>query len=184
MPPILYYPLFSGFLWSAVCIFIHAPSGRQRFNVLGALNAVTHEMVTITNDTYTTAQSVCALLERLQRFTRVYRSPSSWMMPATSGFPWFWRKPKASTSNFASCLPYYPNLNLIEQVWKFVNEEVSVLAHYEKLPAFKAAISECLQEARTTHKAELDSLLTLRFQLFQKTAICDRVRYIIIWNPI
>jgi hypothetical protein len=30
---------------------IRAPSGRQRFNVLGALNAVTHEMITVTNDT-------------------------------------------------------------------------------------------------------------------------------------
>ena len=26
------------------------PSGRQRFNVLGALHAITHEIVTVTND--------------------------------------------------------------------------------------------------------------------------------------
>lgn len=28
---------FLGYLWSRVCVFIQAPSGRQRFNVLGAL---------------------------------------------------------------------------------------------------------------------------------------------------
>ncbi len=56
---------FLGFLWSATRIFIRAPSGRQRFNVLGALNAITHEMTTITNDAYITAESVCALLEKI-----------------------------------------------------------------------------------------------------------------------
>ena len=55
---------FLGYLWSAVRIFIQAPCGRQRFNVLAALNAITHEMITVTNDTYITAQSVCELLDR------------------------------------------------------------------------------------------------------------------------
>ena len=42
---------FLGFLWSVVRLFIQAPSGRQRFNVLGCLNAITHELVLVTNDT-------------------------------------------------------------------------------------------------------------------------------------
>ena len=56
---------FLDFLWSVARIFIPAPSGRQRFNVLGAVNAITHELITITNDTYITAESVCALLEKI-----------------------------------------------------------------------------------------------------------------------
>jgi hypothetical protein len=56
---------FLGFLWSFARIFIQAPSGRQRFNVLGALNAITHELITVTNDTYITAESVCQLLHQL-----------------------------------------------------------------------------------------------------------------------
>jgi hypothetical protein len=43
---------FLGYLWCFTRLFIKAPSGRQRFNVLGALNAITHELLTITNDTY------------------------------------------------------------------------------------------------------------------------------------
>jgi hypothetical protein len=31
---------------------VKASAGRRRFNVLGALNAITHELVLITNDTY------------------------------------------------------------------------------------------------------------------------------------
>ena len=45
-------------LWCFVRQFIRAPAGRRRFNVLGALNAVTHELVMVTNDTYITHQSV------------------------------------------------------------------------------------------------------------------------------
>jgi hypothetical protein len=53
---------FLGFLWSLTRVFIKAPAGRQRFNVLGALNAMTDELMTVTNDTYLTAESLCALL--------------------------------------------------------------------------------------------------------------------------
>ena len=56
---------FLGFLWSLTRVFIPAPAGRQRFNVLGALNALTHELITVTNDTYITAESLCALLRKL-----------------------------------------------------------------------------------------------------------------------
>jgi hypothetical protein len=45
----------------------HIPAGRQRFNVLGALNAITHPAlrISVTNDTYITAESVCTLLHKL-----------------------------------------------------------------------------------------------------------------------
>jgi transposase len=42
---------FLGFLWSISRIFIKSPAGRWRFNVLGALNAITHDIVTVTNST-------------------------------------------------------------------------------------------------------------------------------------
>jgi hypothetical protein len=57
---------FLGYLWSFLRIFLQAPAGRQRLNVLGALNAITHELITIASDTYITAESVCALLDKLK----------------------------------------------------------------------------------------------------------------------
>jgi len=57
---------FLGFLWAAVRLFIRAPAGRQRFNVLGALNATTHELIAVINDTCITSKEVC---ERLQKLT-------------------------------------------------------------------------------------------------------------------
>jgi hypothetical protein len=43
---------FLGFVWCFERVFIKSPSGRKRFNVLGALNAITHEVITVTNETY------------------------------------------------------------------------------------------------------------------------------------
>ena len=43
--------------------------------------------------------------------------------------------------------------------------------YYEDFFQFSSAISGCLNEAHLKHKKELDSLLTLRFQRFNKAQI-------------
>lgn len=40
--------------------------------------------------------------------------------------------------------------------------------YYEKFPEFKEAISQCLLQMQATHKSDLDTLLSLCFQLFEK----------------
>ena len=159
---------FLGYLWSVTRIFIPAPSGRQRFNVLGALNAITHEMVTFTNDSYINAQSVCALLEKI---TKLYVGlPITIFLDNARYQRCALVMEKAKSLNIELCfLPAYsPNLNLIERTWKFVKKKCLYSHYYEKFPAFQEAISKCLDETMSTHKSELDSLLTLRFQLFKK----------------
>jgi hypothetical protein len=58
---------FSGYLWCFARLFIKAPSRRKRFNVLGALNAISHQMVVITNTDYINSYSVCSLLIKLSQ---------------------------------------------------------------------------------------------------------------------
>jgi len=159
---------FLGFLWSATRIFIPAPSGHQRFNVLGALNAITHELITVTNDAYINAESVCELLEKIANL--YVGIPISIFLDNARYQKCALVMGKAKSLNIELCfLPSYsPNLNLIERMWKFVKKKCLYSKYYEKFPAFKEAISKCLNETRTTHKSDLDSLLTLRFQLFQK----------------
>lgn len=61
---------FLGYLWCLARVFVPTPSGHQRFNVLGALHAVTHEVITVTHTTYINSRSVVELLEKLaQQFT-------------------------------------------------------------------------------------------------------------------
>jgi len=159
---------FLGFLWSVMRVFIQAPAGRQRFNVLGALNAITHELITVTNETYITAESVCALLEQIAKLyvgipVSIFLDNARYQRCALV-------IEKAKSLNIELCFlpPYSPNLNLIERLWKFVKKKCLYSTYYEKFPAFKAAISKCLEDTTSTYKSELDSLLSLRFQLFQK----------------
>ena len=160
---------FLGYLWSAVRIFIQAPCGRQRFNVLAALNAITHEMITVTNDTYITAQSVCELLEKIANL--YIGNPITLFLDNARYQKCALVMEKAKKLEIELCfLPSYsPNLNLIERVWKFVKKKCLYSKYYEKFPAFKETISKCLNDTQTIHKSDLNSLLTLRFQLFQKT---------------
>src|SRR3990170_4940614 len=99
-----------------------------------------------------------------------YRSPFFWIMHAIKNALWSWKKAKSPNIELCFLPSYSPNLNLIEtrSVWKFVKKKCLYSKYYEKFPAFKAAISKCLDETMTTYKSDLDSLLTLRFQLFEK----------------
>lgn len=56
---------YLGFLGCFQRVFIASPSGRKRFNVLGAVNAITKEVVTVTNETYINAESLCEMLLKL-----------------------------------------------------------------------------------------------------------------------
>jgi transposase len=159
---------FLGFLWSVTRLFIPAPSGRQRFNVLGALNAITHELITVTNDTYITAETVCALLQKLAALN--LGMPITLFLDNVR-----YQKCALVTSTAASLhielcfLPAYsPNLNLIERLWKFVKKQCLYSKYYADFVTFKNAIATCLSETDTKHKSALDSLLTLNFQTFKK----------------
>lgn len=153
---------FLGFLWSLTRVFIQAPSGRQRFNVLGALNAITH-------DTYITSTEVCQLLHRL---TALHLGVPITLFLDNARYQRCALVQTCATSlNIELCFlpPYSPHLNLIERLWKFVKKQCLYSTYYPSFAPFKAAISECLAHTATTHKTALDSLLTLRFQRFEKT---------------
>jgi len=159
---------FLGFLWCVARIFIPAPSGRQRFNVLGALNAITHDLVTVTNETYITAETVCALLQQLAALhlgvpITVFLDNARYQHCALV-------QTTAAHLQIELCfLPAYsPNLNLIERLWKFVKKQCLYSHYYPDFVTFKAAIETCLNETALKHRTALDSLLTLRFQTFEK----------------
>ena len=139
--------------------------------MLAALNAMTHELVTVTNDTYINAQSVCELLRKIAAL--------GLGVPVTLVL---------DNARYQKCklvqqladelriellfLPSYsPNLNLIERLWKFVKKQVLNAKYYENFALFKTAISGCIADAPTKYKKELDSLLVLRFQTFAKAQL-------------
>ena len=66
---------------------------------------------------------------------------------------------------------YSPNLNLIERFWKFVKNQCLYSKYYPTFNEFKKAILDCVHGENEDHKEKLDSLLTLKFQSFEKVNI-------------
>jgi transposase len=161
---------FLGIVWCFTRLFIRAPSGRQRFNVLGALNAITKEVVTVTNDSYITAVEVCQLLDKLAALN--LGVPISVVLDNARYQHCALVEKHARHLNIELLfLPSYsPNLNLIERFWKYVKKECLYCHYYATFAEFKQAISTCIAQAPVKHKAKLNSLLSLRFHLFEQRA--------------
>jgi transposase len=139
--------------------------------VLAALHAITHEVLTVKNLTYITAETVCELLALLAgtypdlpitiildnaRYQRCIRVQT---VAQTLGIELLY-------------LPTYsPNLNLIERFWKFVKKQCLYSKYYPDSTSFQQAIEACIQQAPSTHKEALASLLTLRFQTFHAVPV-------------
>jgi transposase len=158
---------YLGWFWCFARVLVRAPSGRQRFNVLGALNAITSQLVTVTNESYINATSVGELLEKLARLG--LQTPITVVMDNASSQRCRFVQEKAAALGIEILfLPTYsPNLNLIERLWKFVRKECLYSTYYEHFDAFKQAITQCLSETTGRHQAALNRLLTLEFQTFE-----------------
>ena len=157
---------FLGFLWCFTRLFIQAPAGRQRFNVLGALDAISHDLVTISNDTYINAESFCQLLWKLRN---LYPDIPITLVLDNVRYQkcrFVWNTATLLEIELLYLPPYSPNLNLIERLWKFVKKKCLYSKYYADFDLFKQAIADCLAHTHDLYQEELDSLLTLNFQTF------------------
>jgi transposase len=158
-------------LWSFTRIFVRAASGRQRFNVLGAWNAVTRELIAVTNTTVVNTETMCALLRKIADLgltgpitlvldnARYQRNAVVQALAAQLGITLLF-------------LPSYsPNLNLIERLWKFTKRRALYGRYHPTFRDFQAAIQEVLDGLSTKYSQQLASLMTLNFQQFDDVSL-------------
>jgi transposase len=162
---------FLGLVWCFERLFVKAPSGRTRLNVLAALNATTKEIFTIQNLTYITAQTVCELLRMV---AAAYPA-----IPITIILDNARYQKCALVQSVAQALgiellylpAYSPNLNLIERFWRFVKKTCLYSKYYPDSQSFQHAILTCIEQAPTKYRQSLESLLTLEFQTFNQVPV-------------
>jgi transposase len=158
-------------LWSFTRIFVRAASGRQRFNVLGAWNAITQELVAVTNTTVVNTETMCELLRKIagQGLTgpitlvldnaRYQRNAVVQALAESLGITLLF-------------LPSYsPNLNLIERLWKFLKRRAIYGRYHPTFTEFRAAIEQTISDLPTTHASSLATLMTLNFQRFENVSL-------------
>ena len=164
---------YLGFLWCFHRVFIPSPSGRRRFNVLGCVNAITKEVITVTNEDYINAKSICQMLLTLAALnlevpiTVVLDNARYQKCQLVFGLA------NALDIELLYLPAYSPNLNLIERLWKFIRNECLYSKYYAEFDDFKSAIDTCIQKANTTHKKSLETLLSLKFQTFKNVQLLD-----------
>lgn len=162
---------FLGFLWCFERIFVQSPSGRKRWNVLGAYNFVTGELTSVMNDSYITATEVC---EPLRKISEQYAGrPISLVMDNAR-----YQRCKAVDElakqlgiNLIFLPGYSPNLNLIERLWKFVKKKCLYNIDYATFEEFKSGINQCLSRLTGEYRSELATLMNPEFQSFKKCGI-------------
>lgn len=161
---------FLGHEWSKEKRYIPSPSGRQRFNVLGAVNAMTKAVVLVENDSYINSMSGCEILLKLK--------DHSIGVPITVVLDNAKYQACNIVRNAAKSLEiellflpaYSPNLNLIERLWKFVKTKCLYSKYYASFYEFCSAIKSTIA-AHGEDFRELESLLSLNFQSFSKVNI-------------
>lgn len=158
---------FLGWVWSKARLFVRGASGRQRYNVLAAVNPITHQLIRVSNHTYITSHTVCELLHKIVAaglatpITLVLDNAAYQRCQLVQGLA------KQLGIELLFLPSYSPNLNLIERLWKFVKKQALHSRHHTNYADFHTAIDACLDQITTTHKTAIASLLTLNFQTFQ-----------------
>ena len=158
-------------LLSFARIYVRAASGRQRFNVLGAWNAVTRELIAVTNTTVVNTETMCELLRKIAAagltgpITLVLDNARYQRNAVVQGLA-------LELGITLLFLPSYsPNLNLIERLWKFIKRNRLYGRYYATFAEFRLGIEGCLGELSSTHSVALKKLMTLNFQTFQNVTL-------------
>jgi transposase len=158
-------------LWSFVRLFVRAASGRQRFNVLGAWNAVTRTLTAVTNTAVVNTETMSELLRKL--------AGPGWSGPITVVLDNARYQRNKTVQALAIALgiellylpSYSPNLNLIERLWRFTKRQALYGRYHPTFADFRAAIEDTLSQLSTTHADKLASLMTLNFQEFENASL-------------
>ena len=157
---------FLGYLWCCLRLFLRTPSGRKRHNILGALDYLTQQLITVANTTYINAVTVCELLQTL---ADRYPGPLLTLVMDNARYQrcrLVKDKAEALGIELLFLPSYSPNLNLIERVWKFVKAECLAGKYYETFEQFQQGITTCVNNLSSKYKAKMDTLITRNFQLF------------------
>jgi len=153
-----------GSLWCFSRVFVKTSPGRQRLNVLAALNPFRSELVEISNTGYINADTVCELLHK------IHASGNGKPITLVLDNARYQRCKKVQALADELCIellflpPYSPNLNLIERLWKFIKKVCIHSRYFQDFQEFSEAILDAITHAYERYPEKLATLLTPKFQ--------------------
>lgn len=156
---------FLGAVYGRVRRFVKTFSGRQRYNVLGAINFATKKVSVVTNTTYITATEICMMLRKV---ADEYAEQTIHIVMDNARY-----QKCESVKTLAASLgielvyipPYSPNLNLIERVWKFVKGKLRS-RYYDDFDLFQTTIDSIIAGTDSVYQNQISTLIGEKVQLF------------------
>jgi len=164
---------FLGYLWCRVRHFVSGAHGRDRFNILGALEVQSHEFHYVSNDSYVDRWSVVDLIIKIAK--EKYPTPVTIILDNAayqhaSVVKWIAEYYQIELLYLPS---YSANLNLIERFWKFLRSNVLNNKDYESFECMKGGVYAFVKNL-AGYKNDLKSLLYTNFQSFEGVSMIHR----------
>lgn len=160
---------YTGYIYSSEVHYMRSASGRHRFNMLSALNAVELDLFTVYGSKYVSANTTIELMELVQA-----HHPNEQIYLIMDNARYQHCRLVAQEAERLGIelvfLPAYsPNLNLIERLWKYLKKKVLAGKYYATKEAFENAILTFLEEVeKGIHDSHLEALITFNFQSLDK----------------
>ena len=160
-----------GSLWCFSRVFVKTSPGRQRLNVLAALDPFQKKLIEVSNAEYINAEVVCELLHK------IHSSGNGKPITLVLDNARYQRckKVQALADELGIELlflpPYSPNLNLIERLWKFIKKECIHSRYFQNFQEFSEAILGAVSQAYERYPEKLATLLTPKFQTLNSSKL-------------
>jgi transposase len=152
-------------LWCVTRLFIRASAGRNRMNVLGAVNALTKEVTTFNNATYINAQTIVTFLKQPKEH---YGGLSLKIVLDNACYQHCKLVETVAKQLGIELLflpSYSPNLNSIERLWKFTKKKILYAKYYDTPAKFHQAINESFSNRQSKIQWEFKKSTELKFSI-------------------
>lgn len=154
-------------VWCSGSLYLPTGAGRNRFNLPGAIDPFTMDLIHSHSIMYVDAEQVKAFLEKVRNQSGDI--PVSIVLDNARNQHCQDVKGKAAQFgiDLISLPPYSPNPNIIGRLWKYTRKTVLAARFFETPFLFHEALRIFFEEDICQHYDSLRTLLTLKFQSFE-----------------
>jgi transposase len=153
-----------GYSWCIEREQVKSSYGRKRFNIMGALDSKSHEVITVSNDKYITSTEIDELFAKLRaknprKRVFIFLNNASYQK---CGFV------RLSSEKYKINIIYLPtcspNLNLIKRLWKFLRKSCLCNKYFMTFRLFCDSLLNCLEMTHNEYFLVLETLLAHNFE--------------------
>ena len=148
-------------------LYLPTGAGRNRFNLPGAFDPFSQDLIYSHSMVYVDAEHVMDFLEKVRNQIGDIPVPIIFDNARCQHCQAVRDKAAELGIDLIFLPPYSPSLNIIERLWKYTRRHVPAGKYFDSPTKLHDALRNFFEVDYINHKANLCSLLTLKFQSFE-----------------